>query len=762
MSTDSKKLALDYHEFPRPGKISVTPTKSMLNQDDLSLAYSPGVAHACMEIFQQGNAAAARYTSRSNLVGVITNGTAVLGLGNIGPLAAKPVMEGKGCLFKKFAGIDVFDIELAENNPDKIVDIICALEPTLGGVNLEDIKAPECFYIEKQLRERMKIPVFHDDQHGTAIISTAAVINGLKLVNKDISQVKLVCSGAGAAAIACLDLLVRVGVSRHNIYVTDSRGVIYQGRDEHMEPTKARYAQQTPARTLAEIIVDADVFLGCSTKGVLTGDMVKTMADNPLILALANPDPEILPEEAKAARPDVIIATGRSDYPNQVNNVLCFPFIFRGALDVGATTINEEMKLACVHAIAELAQAEQSDEVASAYQGQDLQFGPDYIIPKPFDPRLIVTIAPAIAKAAMDSGVATKPISDFDAYRTQLMHFVYHSGQLMSPLFKQARQAPKRVVYADGEDERVLRAIQTVVDEGIAIPYVVGRPAVIDSRIRRLGLRLRAGDNLHVINPEDDARFNEAWQFYYQLRGRQGVTPNIAKTMVRKHNTLIGAILLHRGDVDAMICGTTSRWENQLEYVSQVIGLKPGVKHFASMNVIIMPNNTLFIADTHVNANPDAETIADITLQAAEEMQRFGVVPKIALLSTSNFGSRPSENASKMAQARQIVMEKAPHLEIDGEMHADAALSERIRLEACPDSTLRGIANLLIMPTLESSNISYNLLKMTSGSGITLGPILLGAAKPVHILANSSTTRRIINMTALAVMDAQMAEQTSS
>lgn len=756
MSTDSKKLALDYHEYPRPGKISVTPTKAMANQDDLSLAYSPGVAHACMEIFEHGNAAASRYTSRSNLVGVVTNGTAVLGLGNIGPLAAKPVMEGKGCLFKKFAGVDVFDIELAENDPDKIVDIVCALEPTLGGINLEDIKAPECFYIEKKLRERMRIPVFHDDQHGTAIISSAAILNGLKLIGKNPAEVKLVCSGAGAAAIACLDLLVRVGISHDNIYVCDSKGVIYKGRDAHMEENKARYAQETDARTLADVVKGADVFLGCSTKGVLTGEMVKTMADHPLILALANPDPEILPEEAKAARPDVIIATGRSDYPNQVNNVLCFPFIFRGALDVGATTINEEMKMACVHAIAELAQAEQSDEVANAYKGQSLEFGPEYIIPKPFDPRLIVKIAPAIAQAAMDSGVATKPIEDMDAYRTQLMNFVYQSGQLMRPLFMQAKSAQKRVVYADGEDERVLRAVQTVVDEKIAIPVLIGRPAVIEKRIEKLGLRLKVNQDITIVDPEDDARFNDAWQLYYKLQGRKGVTPAIAKKMVRKHNTLIGAILLHRGDVDAMICGTLARWENQLRYVSEVIGLKPGVKNFAAMNVIIMPHETLFLTDTHVNENPDAETIAEITLLAAEEMVRFGVKPKIALLSPSNFGSRPSTaSAHKMAEARNLILERAPHLEVDGEMHADAALSERIRLEACPESTLRGSANLLVMPSLESGNISYNLLKMTSGGGIALGPILLGAAKPVHIMTTSTTTRRIVNMTALAVIDAQ-------
>ncbi len=582
-NSDLEKLALDYHAYPTPGKISVMPTKPLANQDDLSLAYSPGVAFACMNIHAQGEDAAAKYTSRSNLVGVITNGTAVLGLGNIGPLAAKPVMEGKGCLFRKFAGIDVFDIELDETDPDKLVDIIAALEPTLGGVNLEDIKAPECFYIEKKLRERMKIPVFHDDQHGTAIISSAAIINGLKVVNKKIAEVKLVCSGAGAAAIACLNLLVHLGIQRSNIYVVDSRGVIWTGRDENMEPNKARYAQETDARTLADACNDADVFLGCSAPGVLTADMVKTMAPRPLILALANPEPEIRPEVAKAARPDCIIATGRSDYPNQVNNVLCFPFIFRGALDVGATVINEEMKLACVKAIAELAEAEQNDEVAIAYAGQELAFGPDYIIPKPFDPRLIVKIAPAVAEAAMASGVARRPIEDLEAYRQKLMSLVYHTGQLMRPLFMQAKNAPKRVIYADGEDERVLRAAQTVVDEKFAHPILVGRPAVIEMRIKKFGLRLEAGRDVEIVNPEDDERFHETWSAYYKLMGRDGVTPDIAKAMVRKHNSLIAVMLLQRGDADAMICGVASRFDNQLKYVQEVIGLKPGAQTFAAV-----------------------------------------------------------------------------------------------------------------------------------------------------------------------------------
>ncbi|NYT44681.1 NADP-dependent malic enzyme [Pollutimonas thiosulfatoxidans] len=754
-NADLAKLALQYHAYPSPGKISVMPTKPLANQDDLSLAYSPGVASACMAIHADGEDAASMYTSRSNLVGVITNGTAVLGLGNIGPLAAKPVMEGKGCLFKKFAGIDVFDIELDETDPDKLVDIIAALEPTLGGVNLEDIKAPECFYIEKKLRERMKIPVFHDDQHGTAIISSAAILNGLKVVGKKIEDVKLVCSGAGAAAIACLDLLQHLGVRQSNMYVVDSRGVIRKGRDENMEPNKARYAQETEARTLADVCRDADIFLGCSAPGVLTADMVKTMASQPLILALANPEPEIRPEIAKAARPDCIIATGRSDYPNQVNNVLCFPFIFRGAMDVGASVINEEMKLACVKAIAELAQAEQNDEVALAYANQELNFGPDYIIPKPFDPRLIMKIAPAVAEAAAASGVARRPIQDMEAYRQKLMSLVYHSGQLMRPLFMQAKSAPKRVIYADGEDERVLRALQTIVDEQVAYPILVGRPSVIDMRIRKFGLRLTVGRDIEIVDPEDDARFNETWSAYYKLKGRDGVTPEIAKAMVRKHNSLIGVMLLQRGDADAMICGVSSRFDNQLKYVEEVIGLKPGAGTFAAMNVLMLPTQTLFICDTHVNEDPTAEQIADMTILAAEEVLRFGIVPKVALLSHSNFGSRSTASSRKMAEARRLIAQRAPDLEVDGEMHADAALSEAIRLKAFPDSTLRGPANLLITPNLDAGNIIYNMLKMTGSNGVTMGPVLLGAARPVHVLTTSSTVRRIVNMTALAVVDAQ-------
>jgi malate dehydrogenase (oxaloacetate-decarboxylating)(NADP+) len=760
MDENLSKLALDYHAYPTPGKISVTPTKPLANQDDLSLAYSPGVAAACMAIHAQGDEAAAKYTSRSNLVAVITNGTAVLGLGNIGPLAAKPVMEGKGCLFKKFAGIDVFDIELAETDPDKLVDIIAALEPTLGGINLEDIKAPECFYIEKKLRERMKIPVFHDDQHGTAIISSAAIMNGLKVVGKKMGEVKLVVSGAGAASIACLDLLVHLGIKKENIFVCDSRGVIYEGRDAQMEENKKRYAQKTALRTLSDAMVGADVFLGCSAPGVVNAEMVKSMGTKPLILALANPEPEIRPEIAKAARADCIIATGRSDYPNQVNNVLCFPFIFRGALDAGASSITEEMKLACVKAIAELAEAEQSDEVAQAYAGQDLTFGPDYIIPKPFDPRLIVQIAPAVAQAAAESGVARRPIQDMEAYKAKLQAMVYHSGQLMSPLFTQAKRAPKRVIYADGEDERVLRAAQTVSDEKIAFPILIGRPSVINMRIKKMGLRLEIGKNIEIVDPEDDARFNESWQEYYRIKGREGVTPTVAKAMVRKHNTLIAVLLLKRGDADAVLCGIGSRFDNQLKYVEDVIGLQKGASTFAAMNVLMLSDQTLFICDTHVNEDPSAEQVADMTIQAAHKMRNFGIVPKIALLSHSNFGSRPTASSRKMAQARQLISERAPSLEVDGEMHADSALSESIRTANYPDSTLKGSANLLVTPNLDTGNVTYNLLKMTGSNGIAMGPVLLGAARPVHILTNSATVRRVINMTALAVIDAQMeAEQ---
>lgn len=759
--SDLAQRALDYHAHPTPGKISVVPTKTLADADDLSLAYSPGVAFACMAIHDEGDEAAAKYTSRANLVGVISNGTAVLGLGNIGPLASKPVMEGKGCLFKKFAGIDVFDIELAENDPEKLVDIIAAMEPTLGGINLEDIKAPECFYVETELRKRMKIPVFHDDQHGTAIIASAAIINGLEIVNKKIEDVRLVCSGAGAAAIACLNLLVSLGLPRENIYVTDSRGIIWKGREDNMEHHKAQFAQETEFRTLAEAVNGADIFLGCSGPGVLTPEMLLSMNENPLVLALANPDPEIRPEVAKATRPDVIIATGRSDYPNQVNNVLCFPFIFRGALDCGATEINEEMKLACVYAIANLAREEQYDDVNSDTD-TDLGFGPDYIIPKPFDPRLIARIAPAVAKAAMDTGVASRPIEDLEAYRQRLIAMTYRSGALMRPLFKQAKELPalKRVIYADGEDERVLRAAQTVVDEKLAHPILIGRPSVIEMRIKRYGLRLEAGTNFEIVNPEDDYRFNDTWQAYYKLKGREGITPEIAKAMVRKHNTLIGAMLIHRGDADAMICGVTTRFDKQLDHIKDIIGHKEETSVFAAMNALMLPTQNIFVCDTHVNENPSAEEIADITLMAAEKVRQFGLVPRVALLSHSNFGSRSTESSRKMAEARKLILARDPDLEIDGEMHADAALSNRIRFKAYPDSTLSAPANLLITPNLDAGNITYNILKMAGSNGVAMGPILLGAARPVHILTTSTTTRRIINMTAIAALEAtELAEQ---
>lgn len=753
--SDLAQRALDYHAYPTPGKISVVPTKTLADADDLSLAYSPGVAFACMAIHEDGDEAAAKYTSRANLVGVISNGTAVLGLGNIGPLASKPVMEGKGCLFKKFAGIDVFDIELAENDPQKLVDIIAAMEPTLGGINLEDIKAPECFYVETELRKRMKIPVFHDDQHGTAIIASAAIINGLEVINKKIEDVRLVCSGAGAAAIACLNLLVSLGLPRENIYVTDSRGIIWKGREDNMEHHKAQFAQDTDYRTLTDAVKGADIFLGCSGPGVLTPEMLLTMNERPLVLALANPDPEIRPELAKATRPDVIIATGRSDYPNQVNNVLCFPFIFRGALDCGATEINEAMKLASVYAIAHLAREEQYDDV-NADTDTDLGFGPDYIIPKPFDPRLIARIAPAVAKAAMDTGVASRPIEDLEAYRQRLIAMTYRSGALMRPLYQQAKALPdlKRVIYADGEDERVLRAAQTVVDEKLAYPILVGRPSVIEMRIKRYGLRLQPGTNLEIVDPEDDYRFNDTWQAYYKIKGREGVTPEIAKAMVRKHNTLIGAMLIRRGDADAMICGVTTRFDHQLVHINNVIGRKEGASVFAAMNALMLPTQNIFVCDTHVNENPSAEEIADITLMAAEKVRQFGLVPRVALLSHSNFGSRSTESSRKMAAALQIILKRAPDLEIDGEMHADSALSNRIRFKAHPDSTLTAPANLLITPNLDAGNITYNVLKMAGSNGVAMGPILLGAARPIHILTTSTTTRRIINMTAIAALEA--------
>ena len=745
--------ALEYHTLPTPGKISVVPTKGLTNPRDLALAYSPGVAAACRAIVADA-AAASRLTARANLVGVVTNGTAVLGLGNIGPLAAKPVMEGKAVLFKKFAGIDVFDIELAESDPDKLIDHIAALEPTFGGINLEDIKAPECFYIEAKLRERMKIPVFHDDQDGTGIVVGAFILNGLELVGKSIDEVKLVTSGAGAAALACLDLLVQLGVRIENIWVTDIHGLVYQGRPQEMDALKARYAKQTTMRTLDEAIAGADIFLGLSAGGVLKQEMVAKMAARPLILALANPTPEILPEEVKAVRDDAIIATGRSDYPNQVNNALCFPFVFRGALDAGATTITETMKLAAVRALAELARAEASDVVAMAYGGESVSFGPEYLIPKPFDPRLIVKIAPAVAQAAAESGVATRPITDLAAYRERLDNFVYHSGFVMKPVFAAAKQAPRRVIYCEGEDERVLRAVQAVCDEELAQPVLIGRPEVIEMRIARAGLRLRAGADFELVNPLSDARYRELCNEYHQLMGRQGVTPDMAKQALRSDATLIGAMLLRRGDVDAMLCGTVGRHAQHLKHIEAVIGLKPRAHCFAAMNLLLLPRHTLFICDTYVNEDPDAGLVADITLLAAEEVRRFGLTPKVALLSHSNFGSVPTEATRKMARALEIITARAPELEVDGEMHGDAALNETIRKRAYPGSRLKGEANLLIMPNVDAANIAFNLLKETNGEGITVGPILLGAAKPVHILTPTATVRRLVNMTALAVVDA--------
>jgi malate dehydrogenase (oxaloacetate-decarboxylating)(NADP+) len=759
MADNLETAAIEYHEQPTPGKISVVPTKGLTNQRDLALAYSPGVAYACKAI-EADPSRAARLTSRGNLVGVVTNGTAVLGLGNIGPLAGKPVMEGKGCLFKKFAGIDVFDIELAETNPDKLVDIIAALEPTLGGINLEDIKAPECFYVEAKLRERMKIPVFHDDQHGTAIIVGAAVTNALKVVGKEIGRVRLVCSGAGASAIACLDLLVRLGLNKENVTVCDTKGVIYEGREKNMEPNKARYACKTDARKLADAMPGADIFLGLSGPGAMKQEWVKTMAPKPLVLALANPTPEILPEEVKAVRADAIIATGRSDYPNQVNNVLCFPFIFRGALDVGATRITEEMKLACVHAIAVLAQAEQSDIVALAYEGEDLSFGPEYIIPKPFDPRLIVRIAPAVAKAAMESGVATRPIADFDAYRDQLTNFVYHSGFVMKPVFAAAKKAPRRVIYAEGEDERVLRAVQVVADEKIARPILIGRPEVVESRIKRFGLRLAPGRDFDLVNPESDSRYKEVWTEYHSLMRRRGVSPDDARVHIRQSTTLIGAMLLRRGDADALLCGTFGRHKDHLRHVNNVIGPKPGATTYAAMNLLLLPGRTLFITDTYVNEDPNPEQLAEITLMAAEEVRRFGLMPKVALLSHSNFGTDDVPSASKMSKALDLIVKQAPDLEIDGEMHGDAALSETIRHHVNPGSKLKGEANLLIMPNLDAANIAFNLLKMVGSEGVTVGPILLGAKAPVHILTPTATVRRLVNMTALCSVDAN-AQQSS-
>ena len=749
-----RRAALEYHEHPVPGKIAVTATKQLVNQHELSLAYSPGVAAPCEEIVKDP-AAAFRYTARGNLSGVITNGTAVLGLGDIGPLAGKPVMEGKAVLFKKFSGIDVFDIEIDEKDPDKLVEIIAALEPTFGGINLEDIKAPECFIVERKLRERMKIPVFHDDQHGTAIVVGAAVVNGLKVVGKQIDQVKLVVSGAGAAALACTGLLVKLGVPLKNVWVTDIHGLVYEGRTELMDPDKAVYAQATDKRTLGEVIDGADIFLGLSAGGVLKADMVARMAPRPLVLALANPNPEILPEDVKAVRNDALIATGRTDYPNQVNNVLCFPYIFRGALDCGATTITKEMEIAAVHAIADLAQAEQSEVVARAYAGHTLSFGPEYLIPKPFDPRLMMKIAPAVAEAAATSGVAQRPIADLDDYRDRLQTFVYASGTTMKPIIDAARSATrKRVAYAEGEEERVLRAAQIVVDEGIARPTLIGRPAIIAQRIEKFGLRLKESVDYDVVNVEHDERYRGFWQTYYELTKRRGVTVPIAKIEMRRRLSLIGCMLLRSGDVDGLICGTWGTNQMHLTYIDQVIGKKPGARTYAAMNGLMLPGRQVFMVDTHINADPSAEQLAEITIMAAEEMQRFGFKPKAALLSHSNFGSSNLPSAVKMREALTLIQEQAPWLEVDGEMHGDVALDAAQRRALMPDSSLRGDATLLVLPGIDAANIAYNLLKVAAGGNIAIGPILLGAAQPVHILTASTTVRRIVNMTALAVADA--------
>ena len=752
---DLRDAATEYHRLPTRGKISVNATKPLHNQRDLSLAYSPGVAYPCLEI-QADPSLAHEYTSRGNLVAVVTNGTAVLGLGDIGPLAGKPVMEGKGCLFKKFAGVDVFDIEIDERDPDKLIDIIASLEPTLGGINLEDIKAPECFYIEQKLSERMGIPVFHDDQHGTAIISSAALLNALELVGKNIADVRITVSGAGAAAIACLTVMVGLGVQVKNVFICDSKGVVYQGRPGGYDKSKARFAQDTDMRTLADAINGADVFLGCSAAGVLTGDMVKTMASKPIILALANPEPEIRPELAKAARPDCIIATGRSDYPNQVNNVLCFPYIFRGALDCGATKITDEMKLACVRQIADLAKADISEEVASAYAGQDLTFGPEFIIPKPFDSRLILRIAPAVAAAAEKSGVATRPIKDMDAYRRELSRFIYSTGLLMEPVFNAARNAPasaKRVAYAEGEDERVLRAAQVIIEGGLARPILIGRPAVIEARIAKAGLHLQLGRDVDCVNPEDDPRFRQYWETYHQLLGRKGVSPQAAKDAVRGSTTAIAALMVKLGDADAMLCGMHGHFDVHLEHVNDVIGRKAGVDTFATLNALMLEHHSIFVADTYVNTDPNAEQLCAIARMAADEVHRFGIPAKVAFLSHSNYGSSQRASACKMRKATELFRAACPDVECDGELQGDAALSESIRHNALLKNTLTDKANILICPNLDAANILFNVLKMTGSNGVTIGPILLGAAATAHVLTPSSTMRRVVNMTALAVAD---------
>jgi len=766
MSTESaaafRAAALDYHAQVPAGKLAVAATKPLLSQRDLALAYSPGVAAPCEEIVADP-ANVYKYTARGNVVAVITNGTAVLGLGNIGALASKPVMEGKAVLFKKFAGIDGIDIEINEQDPVKLIEVIAALEPSFGAINLEDIKAPDCFLVERELRRRMKIPVFHDDQHGTAIVVGAAILNALKVAGKDIATVKLVASGAGAAALACLKLLVKLGLPRRNIWVTDLAGVVYEGRTELMDDDKREFAQPTPARTLAEVIEGADIFLGLSAAGVLKAPMVRSMASRPVIFALANPTPEIMPDDVRAVRDDAIIATGRADYPNQVNNVLCFPYIFRGALDCGATTITDEMEIAATHAIARLAQAEQSERVAAAYVGQQLSFGPDYLIPKPFDPRLMIEIASAVATAAAESGVATRPITDCRAYRERLQAFVYASGTTMKPIFDAAKRAScKRVAYAEGEEERVLRAAQVVVDDGLARPTLIGRPAVIAQRIERFGLRLREGVDYDVVNVEHDPRYRSFWQAYHAMTERKGVTAQVAKIEMRRRHTLIASMLLHNDDVDGMLCGTWGTTAQHLHYIDQVIGKRAGgspstpqdVRVYACMNVLMLPSRQLFIVDTHVNADPTAEELCEITVMAAEEMLKFGVQPKAALLSHSNFGTSDHASALKMRRALALLREQAPWLEADGEMHGDLALDASARANAMPRSALTGEANLLVMPNIDAANIAYNLLKTVSGGGIAIGPILLGADKAVHVLTPSATVRRIVNMTAFTVAEA--------
>ena len=752
-----RQAALEYHEFPRPGKVAISATKPMANQHDLALAYSPGVAAPCEEIVKDP-AAAFKYTSRGNLVAVISNGTAVLGLGDIGALASKPVMEGKGVLFKKFAGVDVFDIEINEKDPQKLVEVIAALEPTFGAINLEDIKAPECFYVERELRKRLNIPVFHDDQHGTAITVAAAMLNALKVAGKKIDEVQLVASGAGAAALACLNLLLKLGLKRENVFVTDLAGVVYEGRTELMDEDKIKFARATDKRTLAQVIDGADVFLGLSAGGVLKPEMVARMAARPVIFALANPNPEIAPEDAKAVRDDIIMATGRSDYPNQVNNVLCFPYIFRGALDCGATTITDEMEIATVHAIAELAQAEQSEQVAAAYVGQELSFGPEYLIPKPFDPRLMMMIASAVAQAAADSGVARRPIADLDAYREHLKTFVYASGTAMKPIFTAAKKATKkRVAYAEGEEERILRAVQIVVDERIARPTLIGRPAVIAQRIEKFGLRLKEGVDYDVVNVEQDHRYRDFWQTYHRMTERKGVTVPIAKIEMRRRLSLIGTMLLHKGEVDGLICGTWGHTAHHLQYIDQVIGKRAGVATYACMNGLLLPERQVFLVDTHVNYDPTAEQLAEITIMAAEEMMRFGIKPKAALLSHSSFGSSNQPSALKMRDTLELLRVQAPWLEVDGEMHGDLALDEHARNAVMPNCQLTGSANLLVLPNIDAANISYNLLKTAAGGNIAIGPILLGSAQPVHVLTPSTTVRRIVNMTAVTVADANFA-----